>query len=568
MTIVERAGRRSWRCGLGAMALIALAMPVLAAGASEITFRKPVMRWLWGGLGFHNSEATMLPIMSDEFRDERVLKTFREIAPTYSRVFAGYADWTKGMMDSFADYYDLTFRQAGTTLYMVPGRFPYVDKEFDARRHFDAIAANCAYLVKERKLTKLRYYAIANELSAGNVCAWLCRQGKMDLYREYCELMYLAFKRQGLDIGLQTADGSCGSGIENTIWATKNVDEFTDTYCWHHYEYAGKPGDRSIWDNVYTNVARLVQAAGRCEKRLSLGEFGYQGRSSVERRGYGSGVMRDDGNFSFRHPEDQAVGALVQVEMAFAAMNAGAVSAVHWTMFDYPDPFLREDGDSAAEKARYDVVRFSGHGLTMRYNKCGLIRWNDDDHDYSARDGLYTMGYAAKFFRKGGRILPYETADADLRAAAITNPDGSATFAVLNWGGAKDLRVVSEQKIAKPLRVYLYDSAQPPRNAFNDLQPCARLVTAKDNSFSVALPPKSLVFLTTDYVDRTPSAVAGVRAENGRLVWNACGDAEHVYYRVFSGGRQIASTVALSCALKGDGPFVVKSVDRWGNVEK
>ena len=82
----------------------------LGAAESRVTFIKPKMRWLWGGFGFHNSEATMTPLMSDEFRDQRVLKTFREISPTYSRLFAGYADWTKEAMDRFADYYDATFR--------------------------------------------------------------------------------------------------------------------------------------------------------------------------------------------------------------------------------------------------------------------------------------------------------------------------------------------------------------------------------------------------------------------------------------------------------------------------
>ena len=225
-----------------------MALTVSAADVTEVTLTKPRMRWLWGGFGFHNSEATMTPLMSDAFRDQRVLKTFREIAPTYSRVFAGFADWTREAMDSFADYYDLTFRGAGTTIYMVPGRFPYVDREFDAKKHFEDIAKNCAYLVKERRLTKLRYYAVANELSAGNVYAWFSKAGKLDLYRDCCEEMYLAFRRHGLDIGLQTADASgTGIGISNTVWATRNVDEFTDTYCWHVYDGVHKPGDLGLY---------------------------------------------------------------------------------------------------------------------------------------------------------------------------------------------------------------------------------------------------------------------------------------------------------------------------------
>lgn len=81
-----------------------------------ISLTKPTMRWLFGGVGFHNSEATMTPIMSKEFKEQVVLKVFREISPTYSRVFAGYANWSKEAMDAFADYYDETFRKAGTQI--------------------------------------------------------------------------------------------------------------------------------------------------------------------------------------------------------------------------------------------------------------------------------------------------------------------------------------------------------------------------------------------------------------------------------------------------------------------
>ena len=538
-----------------------------SAGTGEITFAKPAMRWLWGGFGFHNSEATMLRVMTDEFRDERVYKTFREVSPTYARVFAGFSEWPKEMMDSFADYYDATFRGAGTTIYMVPGRFPYVDADFDPKAHFEGVARNVEYLVKERKLTKLRYYAIANELSAGNTYAWFSRAGKMDLYAAYCGEMYRAFRRHGLDIGLQTTDTSGVANARRDIaWATKTIDEITDTYCWHVYDHSHVPGEPGLYDYIYTNCQEFVRMAGRKEKRLSLGEFGFQGRSPIEPRGAGSGVMRDDGNFSFRYPEAAALGALSVLEMSFAAFNAGCISAVKWTMFDYPDPFLRENGDTPAEKARYDVARYSGHGLPTRYNKCGVIRWDDENHDYSARAELYTLGYFAKLFRKGGRMLPWTSGDAKLIAAGITNPDGSASFAIINWGEAKEVRVKSEHRLDKPLRIYEYDSARPPCNAFNDLQPAKGVVKAEGGAFTVAMPAKSAVFLTTDYIDRVPSEIGDVAAENGRLAWAACEDPEHVYYRVFRNGRQIRSTVATSCAIDDrDATYTVKSVDKWGN---
>jgi hypothetical protein len=259
--------------------------------------------------------------------------------------------------------------------------------------------------------------------------------------------------------------------------------------------------------------------------------------------------------------------------MGLAALNAGAVSAVSWTMVDYPDPFLREDGDSAEEKARYDVARFSGVGLDIRYNKNGLFRWCDDEHDYSSYPDLYTMGYLVKLFRKGARVLPWTTADDTLRAGGVTNPNGSVSFAVINWGEAKKVALQLPHPIAKPLRLYEYDSAHPPLNEFNDLQPAKGTVVAEGGCVLVAMPAKSLVFLTTDYIDRIPAAIANVRMVNGSLNWSASKEPEHCYYRVYRNGNQIASTVATSLPVSGVmskelQQFSVKSVDKWGNVGK
>ena len=92
----------------------------LGASAADVTITKPYIRWLFGGFGFQNSEANFVALMPDDFRDQRVLKTFAEISPSFSRVYTGFADESKEQLDRFADYYDLTFRKAGTTLYAVP----------------------------------------------------------------------------------------------------------------------------------------------------------------------------------------------------------------------------------------------------------------------------------------------------------------------------------------------------------------------------------------------------------------------------------------------------------------
>ena len=528
---------------------------------SEIKLIKPQMRWLWGGFGFHNSEATMTSIMSEDFLNQRVLKTFLEISPTISRVFAGYHDWSKKSMDDFADYYDKTFRKAGTTLYLVPGRMPYIDKDFDVETYTKNSVERLEYLVKERNLTKLRYYCITNEGAVGNKWGWFNKN--LDLYKTINEHFYREFKRKGLDIGLAAFDTSGIACMKYINWATENMDEITDIYCWHFYITDMKAGDLSLYSKCCEPLNELVKVARRKEKRLMLGEFGFMGPKNYP-------VMYDDANYSFKYPEEANLAAISRAEMGLAALNTGCHSAINWTLFDYPDPFFRENGDSQEEKNRYEVSKFSGHGLQIRYNKNGLVKWCDDEKDYSARPAMYTVGYLAKLFRKGSRVLPYETKDNTLRVGAVTNADGSGAIAIINWGYAKTVKITSEHKFTKPLRLYMYDSANVPQNEFGDLQDVKELVSPKDNIYTISMPKNSMVFLTSDYEDREPSQVKKIKVSDGRLTWKAVADPEHRYYRVYYKGKQIASTVAENVKIKEGkaSDYQVKSVDKWGNCRK
>ena len=529
---------------------------------SEIRFSKPHMRWLWGGFGFHNSEASMTPLMTEEFRDQRALKTFREISPSYSRVFAGYWNWTKEAMDRFADYYDATFRLAGTTLYVVPGRMPAFTEDFDADAYAEAVARRLDYLVNVRKCAKVRYYTAANELSVGSTYCWF--RNHWDLYVSVTKALYRAFRRHGLDIGLMASDASGPENFETVEWSMRDLNEQTEVYCWHSYA-AYRP---ELYGELHARLSDYVRRCLDMEKRLSLGEYG----AAADKEWVGR--MINDGGTGFNDAEDAArLGAMARAEIGLCAMNAGCLNATSWTFCDYPDPFLREDGDSAEEKARYDVARFSGHGLDVRYNKWGLFRWDVEGHDDSAYPDLYTMGYLAKLFRKGARVLPWTTDDDTLRAGGVTNPDGSASFAVVNWGEAKTASLVVPHPLERPLRVYEYNSASPPCNPFNDLQPMSGTAEAKDGRLEVELPAKSIAFLTTDYEDRVPPPVEGLRVADGRLLWQTADDPAHRYYRVFRDGAQIASTVATSLPVPGAAPedaarYAVRGVDQWNNEGK
>ena len=539
---------------------------------TNIRLTKPLRRWLFGGIGFHNSEATMLPVMSERFRDERVLKSFREISPTFSRVFAGYADWTREAMDHFADYYDATFRRAGTLIYMVPGRMPMMGPDFDVEDYAERTAKNLEYLIKVRGCSKLRYFCVTNELSVGNTYAYL--SGDLALFKRLHEALYWAFRRHGLDIGLMATDCAGVENFHQIDWAMQHMDEITDTYCTHLYMQKYKPGEPEVYDYVVNELNKLCEQVLIKEKRYMLGEYGIMPAT----RRLPRGPMANDTSYAVDYPETEAIHAISLCEMSLAVVNSGTLAGTSWTMFDYPDPMLREDGDSEEDKARYEVARFSGHGLSIRYNKHGLIRWCDDEQDYRGRAALYTMGYTAKFFKKGTRVLKSEVMDdALVRCAAVTGADGSISVALINWADSdKEIALDIEHKIGKPLRIYEYAADDIPYNRFNDLQAPIGTVEQTDGTVRVSVKPRSVTFLTTDYTDRVPSRVRGVKLKDGVLSWQRCRDAEHCYYRVYASNRrdftpcydeQIASPVAEKLCVDGTKRYYkVVSVDTSGNV--
>lgn len=548
---------------LAAVAAVALE----SAAGSVIEFTKPQFRWLWGGFGFHNAEASMTAMMTPEFRDQRAAKTLMEIGPTYSRVFAGFSKWTKEEMDRFADYYDLTFRRLGTTLYVVPCRMPMIMEDFDCDAYAEQVAANLEYVVKTRGLKRIAFYCATNEMSVGPCYGWFHYYKHLDLYKQLNRALYRAFRRHDLEIGLMAPDASGESMIKNVEWAVKELPETTEVYCWHYYDggaIAGDLANYARWTNLFDRVVHIPEAARR---RVSLGEFGLGGLKAPGADRSSAGVMRDGRGYVQRSPSEAGIAAMSLAEMGIAAMNAGFVNAVVWTMTDYPDPFLGyPGGETQQERGEREAKDRAAFALDQNYNKWGVIRWCDDERDYRAYPSLYTLGYLMKLFRRGGRVLPWKTDDPLLRAGGVTNADGSCTLAVINWGDEREVEIRLAHRLSQPMRVYRYDSANPPENEFNDLQSADGTISqAEDGTLRVRLGAKSMAYLTTDYLDRLPPAVTGVKHDGKLLTWNPVDDADHRYYRVYLNGRQIASTIACSLAATAAGDYSVVSVDRWGN---
>ena len=97
---------------------------------AKITISKPEYAPIFGGLGFHDSEAGMYRLIPQKSFDESIAKCYREISPGFMRCFFGFSDQTREVMDDFADCYERMQKVTNTPIYMTPG----AGRRFGARR--------------------------------------------------------------------------------------------------------------------------------------------------------------------------------------------------------------------------------------------------------------------------------------------------------------------------------------------------------------------------------------------------------------------------------------------------
>ena len=560
----------------------------VGAKGCDVTIEKPYFRWLFGGFGFQNAESRLTALMTDEFHDQRAVKSFRELSPSFPRLYVGMNGESKESLDRFADYYDETFRQCDTTIYAVGGAMPAFADKLDVEAHAEGVAKSLEYLVKVRDCRKIRFYCLTNELMSGDQWGYFWRQKKMDLFKSFHYALYDAFRRHGLDIQLAASDGSYGRRqAEELKWTVENMDLVTGIYCTHYYDFGVRPGDVNAYE-IFTGQFTNVVALAMCKtKRWMLGEFGIAPPRA-------NGVMVDDRNWNGVDPKRSGLAALTTAEMAMAAVNAGAYAVISWSFCDYPDPFVVEDSHDPAGHARYESGK-SVYRPDMKYNKWGMFRWSDVRRDYGPNPTYITLGMMSRYFRKGATVLKATVSDPLLRATVLENPDATMTAAIVNHGAKRVVAISGWDFIQRPVRVYAYDSSAPSLNSFGDLPGPVCTLSSKCGQLRVEVPEKGMVFLTTDYRDRNPAAIADVRIADGKLVWTASKEPEHCYYRVYKDGKQIASTMATSLDLGLENgqavrsasrtvdsavspaadaknciplAFAVTSVDKWGNEGK
>ena len=88
----------------------------------KISVIRPQYPQIFGGLGFHNTEALLYPVTEQEHFRQILCKCYREMAPGFMRTFGGYDDWSKESMDAFYEYYSQMHKVTDTPIYLAGGR--------------------------------------------------------------------------------------------------------------------------------------------------------------------------------------------------------------------------------------------------------------------------------------------------------------------------------------------------------------------------------------------------------------------------------------------------------------
>lgn len=526
---------------------------------------------VFGGIGFHNNEAMLYPVIEKEHFEKVLCKCYREIAPGFMRTFGGYDDWTKTHMDAFAEYYRKMQYVTDTPIYLAGAKGKVHFTDGDMKEYCERVADNLAYLKQVKGVKHLRYFCYSNEMACGT---WGALMHDLPRFKKYHEYLYAAFAKRKLDIGLLATDASEYRNWPTVDWAMKNMSDITEDYTVHLYEREHDLYDLSFYDFFREKCSELCDKAIRDDgKRVLLSEFGIQKNDDGHLR-FGHNVIEDVCRY---HENDfeRAYCGLMLAEMIFAAINGGMNALAYWTFTDYPDPYACAYSNDGGYAEKWGMCeRFVSGTTDVKYNKYGALRW-EENGDHGAKEFYYCLAPLMKLFKKNAKVLTVDTGDALLRACGLLNRDGSVSVGIVNRSKEPVAIRFDSTLLLQDMRVYEYDPRHVPANAFADIQDYAARLDAKEPVYT--LKPESVTFFTTDYREKTaPVEAADVTAENGRLSWSPTAEKDHVYYRVYacekeeftpSRENQIASTVGTDVAVPDEGlHYKVLSVDKYGNV--
>lgn len=537
---------------------------------NEIKITRSKYPSLFGGLGFHNNDASMYHVMEKEHFNRIICKNYREMSPGFMRTFAGFSDWTKEAMDEFAEYYEKMQKWTDTPMYITPGMAKFHSSEEAMKQYAEDVADNLSYLYFEKGVRHIRYYCFSNELSHGMYGVLL---NDLPLFKRYHELLFDAFQKRKLPIGLLATDCTEYSSLWTIDWAIGNMANITEDYCIHIYEREHDIYNTEFYEFFKDTCAKVVEKGIiNFGKRVIIGEAGIQKNAGQLR--FDKGTVLDINRYCEDEFEEAYCG-LMLTEMAFAAINAGIYALAYWSYCDHPAPYSCAYSSSDDEYAKKWAEREQFFSCTTdtKYNKHGITKWDDYSGDYGAKAFYWCIAPLVKFFKKRSYVLDIENNDPDLRSCGIINRDGSVSIGIVNRKKKNAEIKLDSDLFKKGIRVYEYDPRNVPFNEFCDMQEYTAIIDTAEYK----LKAESVTFFTTDYIEKEERVFAdNVVIEDDVLSWDEVSDKNHCYYRIYASDKndfvpskenQIASTVATQIPITDKSLFYkVLSVDKSGNV--
>lgn len=515
-----------------------------------ITVTKPDYAPIFAGLGFHNSEACMYRMIPEKSFNNMIAKCYREISPGFMRCFFGFSDQTTEVMNDFADYYERMQKITDTPIYMTPGRGKLHTSDDDMKQYADDVAVRLKYLVKERDVKHIAYYCFSNEL--GQIVGGALRNN-LPLFKRYHELLYDAFQRHGLNIGLLATDASMNwSSID---WAISNMNNITKDYCGHWYEHRTSY-DPDFYQSFYNLCREYTLKSASKEKHFILGEVGVSGSNAKS-----IGAASRDVCTYFETGDYKSL-SLMYADMIAAAINAGVFAIMSWTFCDYPDPMNGPTFEDEYSRQYTKYEPFLGGGINIRYNKWGMLKW-EDDVSFTARPHYFALGNLFKYMKRNSKIMDVTSDDSQIRSCAVLTRKGRLSTVVINSSNEeKQIELKLPKTSDIPFRVFISDTNNIEVNDFADLPRFNLILNPFDTKFTI--PPESIAVITDDY-NPAPRHIEAEITDCKRLAWKPVKDERHSYYRIYDGDTQIGSTIAEHFDVTGSGNYRVVSVDRDGD---
>ncbi len=539
---------------------------------TKITIKKHQFAPIFGGVGFHNNDATMYHIIDKEHFEQYICKCYRETSPGFMRTFAGFSDWTKEAMDEFADYYEKMQKWTDTPMYFTPGMGKTHFSDEEINQYCEDVAKRLAYLYYEKEVKHIRYYCFSNEMSC---VMWGVLMNDLPLFKKYHEGLFAAFQKYNLPIGLLATDASEYKNWDTVDYAIENMASISEDFCVHIYEREHDIYNLDFYDFFGEKCKEIVNKAIRCfGKRVILGEIGIQ--KNAGQLTFNKGIVIDTNRY-FSDEHEQAYCGLMLTEMAFSAINAGVFALAYWSYIDHPDPYSCAYSSSDDEYARKwgEREQFFSTTADSKYNKWGFLKWDDENEDYKPRLHYWCIGLLTKFFKRNSKVLDIECSDKNLRACGIFNRDKTVTIGIVNRNKEATPVSLCSDLFNQNIRVYEYDANNPPYNSFGDMQNFADIIECSTPVYT--LKPESVTYFTTDYITKKETVFAeNLEISDGTIYWSEVEDRNHCYYRVYASDEenfipskenQIASTVGTSLKTSCTKKYIkVISIDKSGNM--